>query len=82
MEIGEDGTLLSGGEKQRLAIAIAFATKKPLIILDEATSNLDIDTERVIRDIIRNKVDNGLTVLSVSHRLSFHEKTDQVLSLL
>ncbi len=81
MDIGEDGTLLSGGEKQRLAIAIAFAAKKPLIILDEATSNLDVDTERYIRDIIRNKVDNGLTVLSVSHRVSFHEKADRVFSL-
>lgn len=81
MDIGEDGTLLSGGEKQRLAIAIAFAAKKPLIILDEATSNLDVDTERYIRDIIRNKVDNGLTVLSVSHRFSFHEKADRVFNL-
>jgi ATP-binding cassette, subfamily B, bacterial len=80
MDIGEDGTLLSGGEKQRLAIAIAFAAKKPLLILDEATSNLDVDTERYIRGIIRTKVDMGLTVLSVSHRVSFHEKADKVFS--
>ena len=67
--IGEDGVRLSGGEKQRLSIARAILKKTPIILLDEATSSLDAETE--------NKIQKGLsyltknkTTLVIAHRLS------------
>jgi ABC-type multidrug transport system fused ATPase/permease subunit len=82
MSIGEDGTMISGGEKQRLAIAIALCSKKPLLILDEATSNLDLTTEEHIIKLIKSKVvDEGLTVISITHRSAFHKEADDLLSI-
>ena len=67
--IGERGITLSGGQRQRLAIARAFLSSAPILILDEATSNLDQDSERVVQRAI-NQLLHGKTALVIAHRLT------------
>ena len=68
-QIGENGTRLSGGEKQRLSIARAMLKQSPIILLDEATSSLDTDTEIKIQNAIQFLTKNKTTVV-IAHRLS------------
>ncbi|MBR3085083.1 MAG: ABC transporter ATP-binding protein [Kiritimatiellae bacterium] len=67
--IGEGGARLSGGERQRIAIARAILHDPPILILDEATSAVDTDTERNIRDALA-RLCRGRTVIAIAHRLS------------
>ena len=78
--IGEGGTRLSGGESQRLAIARAFLNDAPLVILDEPTSAVDINTETAIIEAVE-KLMKGRTTFMIAHRLSTLEKCDIVLVL-
>jgi subfamily B ATP-binding cassette protein MsbA len=67
--IGERGVLLSGGERQRLALARALIKNPPILVLDEATSNLDAESESLITDALA-RLRNNRTVLVIAHRLS------------
>ncbi len=80
--LGEDGQDISGGEKQRMALAIALASRRPLLILDEATSNLDETVEARIAKVLNDMVHAGrITILSVSHRPAFHRYCSQIVDL-
>ena len=75
--VGEDGSLLSGGERQRIALARVLLKDAPILILDEATANLDAVTERaVMRTILR--VTTGRSLLIFTHRHVFLDQMDQV----
>ena len=74
-----DGAGLSGGQKQRIALARALLTKSPVLILDEATSGLDVLTEKKVIDNLMAMKEK--TIIFVAHRLSISERTDQVIVL-
>ena len=76
--VGENGVLLSGGQRQRLAIARALLKDAPILILDEATSSLDTESERHIQNAL-DHVMAGRTTLVIAHRLSTIEKADVIL---
>lgn len=78
--VGHNANLLSGGERQRLAIARAMYKDAPILILDEVTSALDADTERLVQDALR-KVMKGRTTLAIAHRLATVKDADMIVVL-
>ena len=75
--VGERGVSLSGGQKQRIALARALIKKPSILILDDAFSSLDAETENIILKNIREVV-KGLTTISVTHRFSMAQDMDKI----
>jgi ATP-binding cassette subfamily C protein CydC len=78
--VGERGAKLSGGQRQRIALARAFLKDAPLLVLDEATSNLDSENERLIKAAV-TRLMTGRTTLIIAHRLSTIVSADRVVML-
>ncbi len=76
--IGEGGSSLSGGEKQRISIARAMLKDAPIVILDEATASIDPENEHLIQEAI-SALTRGKTIITIAHRLATIENADQIL---
>ena len=79
-QLGERGLEISGGQAQRIAIARAFLRNAPILLLDEPTSQVDLTSERAIRDALA-RLREGRTVVTVAHRRALVDAADRVLEV-